>query len=291
MTDLGERTSMTHRWTIRQRTLDLTRRPLLMGILNVTPDSFSDGGLYFDHQAAIEHGEQLVAAGADILDVGGESTRPGATPVPTEEELRRVIPVITALAERISVPISVDTTKAIVAREAIAAGASIVNDISALRGDPQMLEVVRDLEAGVCVMHMKGTPQTMQQEAIYRDVVAEVMSFLESRCRELESAGIKRDHIAIDPGLGFAKTPLHNWQIISELQRFRTLGYPLIIGHSRKRFIREIVGNDPHSIVEATVGIGLLLAAAGTDILRVHDVKAMRQVLEVWRHGNLPAES
>lgn len=282
---------MTDRWTIRQRTLDLTRRPLLMGILNVTPDSFSDGGLYFDYRAAIEHGEQLVAEGADILDVGGESTRPSATPVPAEEELRRVIPVITALAERIPVPISVDTTKAIVAREAIAAGASIVNDISALRRDSQMLEVVREMGAGVCVMHMKGTPQTMQQEAIYLDVAAEVVTFLESRCRELELAGIKRDHIAIDPGLGFAKTPLHNWQIISELQKFRALGYPLIIGHSRKRFIREIVGNDPHSIVQATVGVGILLAAAGTDILRVHDVKAMRQVLDVCRHGDSPADS
>jgi len=276
---------MTDRWTVRNVTLDLTRRPLLMGILNVTPDSFSDGGLFFDHQAAIEHGQQLVAEGADILDIGGESSRPGAWPVSAEEELRRVIPVVTALAERVSVPISIDTSKAAVAREAIAAGASIVNDITALRGDPQMVEVVRDTGVGVCVMHMKGTPQTMQQEAVYRDVVAEVAGFLESRCRQLEMAGIKRDHIAIDPGLGFAKTPLHNWQIIAGLQRLRDLGYPLIIGHSRKRFLREIVGTDPRCILQATVGVGVLLAAAGIDVLRIHDVKAMRQVLDLWQRN------
>jgi len=276
---------MTDRWTVRNVTLDLTRRPLLMGILNVTPDSFSDGGLFFDHQAAIEHGQQLVAEGADILDIGGESSRPGAWPVSAEEELRRVIPVVTALAERVSVPISIDTSKAVVAREAIAAGASIVNDITALRGDPQMVEVVRDTGVGVCVMHMKGTPQTMQQEAVYRDVVAEVAGFLESRCRQLEMAGIKRDHIAIDPGLGFAKTPLHNWQIIAGLQRLRDLGYPLIIGHSRKRFLREIVGTDPRCILQATVGVGVLLAAAGIDVLRIHDVKAMRQVLDLWQRN------
>jgi dihydropteroate synthase len=276
---------MTDRWTVRNVTLDLTRRPLLMGILNVTPDSFSDGGLFFDHQAAIEHGQQLVAEGADILDIGGESSRPGAWPVSAEEELRRVIPVVTALAERVSVPISIDTSKAAVAREAIAAGASIVNDITALRGDPQMVEVVRDTGVGVCVMHMKGTPQTMQQEAVYRDVVAEVTGFLESRCRQLEMAGIKRDHIAIDPGLGFAKTPLHNWQIIAGLQRLRDLGHPLIIGHSRKRFLREIVGTDPRCILQATVGVGVLLAAAGIDVLRIHDVKAMRQTLDFWQRN------
>jgi len=274
---------MADRWTIRNKTLDLTRRPLLMGILNVTPDSFSDGGRFLDHQAAIEHGEQLVADGADILDIGGESTRPGASPVSVEEELRRVIPVVASLAERISIPISVDTSKAIVAREAIAAGASIINDVTALRGDPEMLSVVRDTGAGVCIMHMKGTPQTMQREAVYQDVAAEVMAFLLSRCRELESAGIPSDRIAIDPGLGFAKTPLHNWEVINGLQSLRALGYPLVIGHSRKRFIREIVGNDSQAILWATVGVGLLLAAGSTDILRIHDVRAMRDVLNLWK--------
>jgi dihydropteroate synthase len=148
-----------------------------------------------------------------------------------------------------------------------------------------MVEVVRDTGVGVCVMHMKGTPQTMQQEAVYRDVVAEVTGFLESRCRQLEMAGIKRDHIAIDPGLGFAKTPLHNWQIIAGLQRLRDLGYPLIIGHSRKRFLREVVGTDPRCILQATVGVGVLLAAAGIDVLRIHDVKAMRQTLDFWQRN------
>ncbi len=274
---------MADRWTIRNTVLDLTRRPLLMGILNVTPDSFSDGGQYFDHQAAIEHGEQLAAEGADILDIGGESTRPGAQPVPVEEELRRVIPVVETLAPRLSIPISIDTSKAKVAREAIAAGAAIVNDVTALRRDPNMVDVVRETGVGVCLMHMKGTPQTMQQEAVYEDVVSEVADFLVRRCRELESAGIPSDHLAIDPGLGFAKTPYHNWQIIQGLQKLRGLGYPLVIGHSRKRFIREIVGSDPQAILWGTVGVGLLLAAGGTDILRVHDVKAMRDALALWR--------
>ncbi len=275
---------MVDRWTIRNGTLDLTRRPLLMGILNVTPDSFSDGGRYFDHQAAIEHGEQLAAEGADILDIGGESTRPGAEPVPLEEELRRVIPVVEALAPRLSIPISIDTSKAMVARQAIIAGAAIVNDVTALRGDPDMVDVVRETGAGVCLMHMKGTPRTMQQEAVYEDVVSEVASFLLSRCRELESAGIPSDRLAIDPGLGlFAKTPHQNWQIIQGLQQLRSLGYPLVIGHSRKRFIREVVGNDFRSVLWGTVGVGLLLAAGGVDILRVHDVKAMREALALWR--------
>jgi len=254
-----------------------------MGILNVTPDSFSDGGRYFDHQAAIEHGEQLAAEGADILDIGGESTRPGAEPVPLEEELRRVIPVVEALAPRLSIPISIDTSKAMVARQAIIAGAAIVNDVTALRGDPDMVDVVRETGAGVCLMHMKGTPRTMQQEAVYEDVVSEVASFLLSRCRELESAGIPSDRLAIDPGLGFAKTPHQNWQIIQGLQQLRSLGYPLVIGHSRKRFIREVVGNDFRSVLWGTVGVGLLLAAGGVDILRVHDVKAMREALALWR--------
>lgn len=274
---------MAERWTVRNTTLDLTRRPLLMGILNVTPDSFSDGGRFFDRQAAIDHGQQLAAEGADILDVGGESTRPGALPVSAEEELRRVIPVIASLAERVSIPISVDTSKAIVAREAVAAGAAIINDVTALRGDSGMLDVVRETGAGVCIMHMKGTPQTMQQEAVYEDVVAEVTTFLLSRCGELESAGISPDRIAIDPGLGFAKTPLHNWEIINGLQKLRSLGYPVVIGHSRKRFIREIVGNDPQAILWATVGVGLLLAAGGADILRIHDVRPMREVLNLWK--------
>ncbi len=162
-------------------------------------------------------------------------------------------------------------------------GYTIVNDVTALRRDPNMVDVVRETGVGVCLMHMEGTPQTMQQEAVYEDVVSEVADFLVRRCRELESAGIPSDHLAIDPGLGFAKTPYHNWQIIQGLQKLRGLGYPLVIGHSRKRFIREIVGSDPQAILWGTVGVGLLLAAGGTDILRVHDVKAMRDALALWR--------
>ncbi|WP_297034337.1 dihydropteroate synthase [Thermogutta sp.] len=270
-------------WSLRSRTLSLARRPLLMGILNVTPDSFSDGGLYLDASAAIERGLQLAEEGADIIDVGGESTRPGAQPVSPQEELRRVLPVITALAERVSVPLSIDTSKAVVAREALAAGVQIVNDVTALRGDPKMLDVVAEFQPGVCLMHMRGTPQTMQQHAVYQDVVAEVRGFLQERCEALEKAGIPREKLAIDPGLGFAKTPQHNWQIIAGIQRFRELGYPLVVGHSRKRFIREITGEEARRVMEGTLGVSLLLAAAEVDILRVHDVGITRRLLEWLR--------
>ncbi|MGB9687463.1 dihydropteroate synthase [Thermogutta sp.] len=271
-------------WSLRSMTLSLARRPLLMGILNVTPDSFSDGGRYLEPSAAIDRGLQLVEEGADIIDVGGESTRPGAQPVSPQEELRRVLPVITALAERVSVPLSIDTSKAVVAREALAAGVQIVNDVTALRGDPQMLEVVAEFQPGLCLMHMRGTPQTMQQEAVYQDVAAEVRGFLQERCAALEKAGIPREKLAIDPGLGFAKTPQHNWQIIGAIQRFRELGYPLVVGHSRKRFIREITGEEARSVMEGTLGVSLLLAAAGVDILRVHDVGVTRRLLAWVRH-------
>lgn len=268
-------------WSLRTTELRFTRRPLLMGVLNVTPDSFSDGGKYFEKSAAVERGLQLAEEGADIIDIGGESTRPGAEPVPATEELRRVIPVIEALGQRLRIPLSIDTSKAVVAREALAAGAQIVNDVTALRGDPEMLQIVAQGQPGVCLMHMRGTPRTMQAEAVYQDVVGEVLDFLQARCRELEAAGIPKEKLAIDPGLGFAKTPQHNWQIIAHLRRFRTLGYPLVIGHSRKRFIRQITGEDLHRVVAGTVGVSLLLAAAGVEVLRVHDVAATRKALEL----------
>ncbi|ASV72868.1 Dihydropteroate synthase [Thermogutta terrifontis] len=273
-------------WSLRSTTLSLARRPLLMGILNVTPDSFSDGGLYLEPSAAIERGLQLAEEGADIIDVGGESTRPGAQPVSLKEELRRVLPVITALVERVSVPLSIDTSKAVVAREALAAGVQIVNDVTALRGDPTMLEVVTEFQPGVCLMHMRGTPQTMQQQAVYQDVVEEVRGFLRERCEALKKAGIPEEKLAIDPGLGFAKTPQHNWQIIGSIQRFRELGYPLVVGHSRKRFIREITGAEARKVIEGTLGVSLLLAAAGVDILRIHDVGITRRLLDwLWKES------
>lgn len=270
-------------WSLRTIELPFTTRPLLMGVLNVTPDSFSDGGKYFETSAAIQRGLQLAEEGADIIDIGGESTRPGAEPVPATEELRRVIPVIEALGRRLRIPLSIDTSKALVAREALAAGAEIVNDVTALRGDPEMLQIVAQWQPGLCLMHMRGTPQTMQREVVYQDVVAEVLAFLRARCRELEAAGIPKEKLAIDPGLGFAKTPQHNWQIIANIQRFREAGYPLVIGHSRKRFIREITGENFPRVVAGTVGVSLLLAAAGVEVLRVHDVAATRKALDLLR--------
>lgn len=276
---------MPDRWIIRGGALDLTQRPLLMAIINVTPDSFSDGGQFFDLRAAIAHGQRLADEGAAILDVGGESTRPGAEPVPLDEELRRVLPVVEALANTLDVPISIDTCKAAVARQAIAAGARIINDVTALRGDPDMLQVAAETAAGVCLMHMKGTPRTMMREITYTDVVREVAFFLQQRCEELVAAGIARDRLAVDPGLGFAKTAEHNWQLISRLQELRAIGYPLVVGHSRKRFIRQIVGENPQAILTGTVGVGLLLAAGGVDILRVHDVRPLRAALDAVRQA------
>lgn len=277
---------MPDRWIIRGGSLDLRRRPLLMAIINVTPDSFSDGGQFFDLRAAIAHGQRLAEEGAAILDVGGESTRPGAEPVPLAEELRRVLPVVETLANTVEVPISIDTCKAAVARQAIDAGARIINDVTALRGDPDMLQVAVETAAGVCLMHMKGTPRTMMREVTYTDVVREVALFLQQRCDELAAAGIPRDRLAIDPGLGFfAKTVEHNWQLISRLQELRAIGYPLVVGHSRKRFIRQIVGEDPQAILTGTVGVGLLLAAGGVDILRVHDVRPLRSALDAVRQA------
>lgn len=267
-------------WALRDKTLAIDRRPLLMGILNVTPDSFSDGGRYFDRSAAIDRGLELAEQGADIIDIGGESTRPGAAPVDALEELRRVIPVVQTLSESVAVPISVDTSKAEVAREALAAGAQIINDVTALRGDPEMMHVVLKFQPGVCLMHMKGTPQTMQELAQYEDVVGEVREFLRQRCHAVEQAGLAREKLAIDPGLGFAKSPQHNWQILGQLRSFQELGYPLVVGHSRKRFIRDITGSDPLAIRFGTLGVSILLAAAGVDILRVHDVALTRKALE-----------
>lgn len=276
---------MPDRWIIRGGSLDLRQRPLLMAIINVTPDSFSDGGQFFDLRAAIAHGQRLAEEGAAILDVGGESTRPGAEPVPLAEELRRVLPVVETLAHTVDVPISIDTCKAVVARQAIDAGARIINDVTALRGDPDMLQVAVETAAGVCLMHMKGTPRTMMREVTYTDVVREVALFLQQRCDELAAAGIPRDRLAIDPGLGFAKTAEHNWQLISGLQELRAIGFPLVVGHSRKRFIRQIVGEDPQAILTGTVGVGLLLAAGGVDILRVHDVRPLRSALNAVRQA------
>ena len=269
-------------WQLRTRRLEFGPIPLLMGIVNVTPDSFYDGGKYFDPKAAVDHALQLVAEGADLLDIGGESTRPYATPVPLAEELRRVIPVVAEVASQVDVPISIDTYKAQVAREAIAAGAEVVNDITALRGDPEMLAVVAESGAGVCLMHMQGTPQTMQDAPFYEDVLREVRDFLSSVRDRTVAAGVSADRIALDPGIGFGKRLEHNLALLRGMETFHQLGCPLLVGPSRKRFIGELAGDMQADRLPGTIATVLSLAMKGVQIIRVHDVGAVRQALRVF---------
>ena len=257
--------------------------PRIMGIVNVTPDSFSDGGRYLGTAAAVAHGQQLAADGAAVLDIGGESTRPGATPVSEEEELRRVIPVITALASSVQIPLSIDTMKARVAREALQAGATIVNDVSGLLADPMMESVCAASDCGVIVMHMKGTPQTMQFDPYYDDVVAEVRSFFESRLRDLTAAGIAAERIMFDPGIGFGKTAEHNLQLLSHVADLRVVQRPLLIGHSRKKFLKKLLGREVDERSSGTLGVALALAAQGVELIRVHDVASLQDALVAWR--------
>ena len=254
--------------------------PLIMGIVNVTPDSFSDGGLYAGHDAAVRHARTLIAEGADIIDIGGESTRPGAAPVPIEEERARILGVIEALAG-CPVPISVDTRKPELMREAIAAGASFVNDISALEA-PGALDAVAKTEAAVCLMHKQGEPQAMQQNPSYADVVSEVRDYLARRIAAAREAGISPERIVIDPGFGFGKTYEHNLALIRALGSFTTLGVPVLAGVSRKAMLGRITGRSADARVYASVAAALFAAARGARILRVHDVLATRDALAVW---------
>ncbi len=270
---------MLDRWKLRTQTLVVGKIPLLMGIVNVTPDSFSDGGRFLEPAAAVDHALRLADEGADLLDIGGQSTRPGSAPVEPDEELRRVLPVIAALAEQTTVPISIDTDKAIVAREALAAGAEAINDITALTGDADMLPTAVDNGCGVCAMHMQGTPRTMQQEPVYDDVVEEVFQYLRERRAALTAAGIQQSRIALDPGIGFGKTTEHNLALLSNARRFHALGCPLLFGPSRKRFIGEVLGNSAADRTAGTIGVALSLARQGVQILRVHDVAAVRDAL------------
>lgn len=261
-------------------------RTLVMGVLNVTPDSFSDRGKFLDVDRAVEHAREMARAGADIIDVGGESTRPGAMPVSAEEELRRVLPVIERLPGLL---VSVDTTKAAVAERALAAGARIVNDISALRSDPRMIDVVRNAGAGVVLMHRQGTPQTMQQSPHYEDVVAEVRSFLAERMAFAESHGLKKSQIAVDPGIGFGKTVAHNLQLLAHLSEFGVLGCSLLVGPSRKSFIGQVLGPTSevgrgHETDERLWGTAATVAwavAQGAQVVRVHDVAEMTDVVRM----------
>jgi dihydropteroate synthase len=252
----------------------------LMGVVNVTPDSFSDGGLYLDPALAIEHGRELEAAGADILDVGGESTRPGAEEVGVEEELRRVVPVIQGL-EGVKAQISVDTSKAAVAAAALDAGAEIVNDVTALRGDSEMAALCADRGVTVVLMHMLGSPRTMQENPVYADVVADVKAFLAERVEVATAAGIAEERIWLDPGIGFGKTAEHNLELLRRLGELRELGRPLVIGTSRKSFIGRVDGSHAGERLGGTIASSVLAAAEGAAVLRVHDVAEVRQAMAV----------
>jgi len=271
-----------NQWQLRSRTLELPRRPLVMGIVNVTPDSFSDGGQFLDVGAAVDHALQLVADGAELLDIGGESTRPYSEPVTVEQELQRVLPVIEHVSDRVLIPVSIDTSKAAVARAAIQAGAEIINDVTGLEGDPEMVRVALDTSAGVCVMHMQGTPQTMQDNPTYGDVVAEVCDYLQQRRDALVAAGIARERICLDPGIGFGKTHEHNITLMAQCDEFHTLGCPLLVGHSRKGFLGKLIGDKEADRTYATIGAALSLAVQGVQIVRVHDVRAVREALAAF---------
>lgn len=258
-----------------------SRRALVMGILNVTPDSFSDGGLYYERDAAVARAEEMAGEGADIIDVGGESTRPGAEPVPEEEQVRRVVPVIEAIARRLETPISIDTSRAAVARRALDAGAQIINDVTALRDDPMMAPLAAERGAPVVLMHMKGTPRTMQIDPTYEDVVREVVSFLHERIEAAVSQGVRREQIVVDPGFGFGKTLEHNLELLRRLDELASLGAPILVGTSRKSMLGQILSVGPRDRVfgmAATVAVAL---ERGVEMVRVHDVRAAVHVAKV----------
>ncbi len=256
-------------------------RPLIMGVLNVTPDSFSDGGRFAGRESAIAHARRLVADGADIIDVGGESTRPGAEPVPLDEELERVIPVIAALHTEVDVAVSVDTSKPEVMRAAVAAGAGMINDVNGLRA-PGAMDVAAGSGAAVCVMHMQGSPRSMQKQPQYRDVVAEVVAFLSGQTEALLARGVASDRIVLDPGFGFGKTLEHNIALFRGLSALAALGYPVLVGVSRKSLIGSLLGNRPVTDrLMGSVAAAMLAAHAGASILRVHDVRETADSLAI----------
>lgn len=270
-------------WKLRTRSLEFSDLPCIMGIVNVTPDSFSDGGHYFTPNMAIEHALRLEDEGADILDFGGESTRPFSQPVTTDDELRRIVPVLEALLGRVAIPISIDTSKSEVARAAIGLGAEIINDVTGLEHDPEMIEVAVNSNVGVCAMHMQGTPQTMQNDPTYTDVVTEIYSYLAARDAALLSAGIAPERICLDPGIGFGKTHEHNLELVRASGKFLTLNRPILVGHSRKGFIGKLIGNKDVDRAAGTLGVTLSLARQGIQIVRVHDVQATRHALATFQ--------
>ena len=269
-------------WKVAGQTIDLSDNALLMGVLNVTPDSFSDGGQFFTTEQAVEHGLRMAADGAQIIDVGGESTRPGAVPVSIDEELGRVLPVIRKLRDKISAFISIDTTKAPVALAALEAGASIVNDVSGGRADPEMMKVAAKKKAAFVVMHMQGTPQTMQMNPRYDDVVADVVDFFRQQYACALESSIDSMAIAFDPGIGFGKTVEHNLELLANLGRLRIHDHPLVVGVSRKSFLGKIIGStDINDRLGPTIAFTALLRQRGANVLRVHDVKENAAALRV----------
>jgi dihydropteroate synthase len=265
----------------KDRLIEFIDRPLIMGVVNVTPDSFFDGGRYLDAEAAVSHAVRLVEEGADLLDVGAESTRPGADVVSEAEELRRAIPVVAAIARAVTVPISIDTSKASVARAALDAGAVLVNDVTALRGDPAMVDVVAQTGAGIVLMHMHGTPRTMQQTPYYDDVVAEISEFFEDRIRFAMAHGIVRRQIILDPGIGFGKLLEHNLALLARLRRFTLFECPLLVGVSQKGFLGQLLDRPVRERQWGTAAAVAMAVDRGAGILRVHDVSAMKDVVQV----------
>jgi dihydropteroate synthase len=279
MNDTSQRASF---WQLRKRRIEFSNQPALMGIVNVTPDSFSDGGQFDNAAAAVDHALQLANDGAAILDIGGESTRPYAAEVSTQEELDRVIPVIERLAKQTTVPISIDTSSAAVARAAIAAGAEIINDVTGLTNDSEMPNVAASTNVGVCVMHMQGTPQTMQDNPQYNDVVTEIHGYLQARLAQLSKQGIEQSRICLDPGIGFGKSHHHNLQLLKSCHQFHAIGAPLLVGHSRKGFIAHVLDDRECERTSGTIGTSIALAIQGVQILRVHDVAEVRRALTMF---------
>jgi len=261
--------------------LNLRRRAHIMGILNVTPDSFSDGGVFFDKDSAVEHALEMESQGADMIDIGGESTRPGSKAVSADEECERVIPVIRTVTKRVKIPVSIDTSKSEVAKRALDCGAVIVNDITGLRKDPRTARVAQRYKAAVVLMHMKGTPRTMQKSPRYKDLIPEITSGLRQSVKIAKGAGISDDRIVVDPGIGFGKGPEHNLSVLKRLREFKSLGYPVIVGPSRKSFIGKISGAAVGDRIFGTSAAVALAIQNGADIVRVHDVKEMRQVVQI----------
>ena len=270
-----------HRFVMRERILELGQRTRIMGILNVTPDSFYDGGRYADPSMALDQALCMVQQGVDLIDVGGESTRPGSMQVDDQEEMRRVLPIIERLCESCPVPISIDTSKAQVAEEALKAGAVLVNDVTGLTGDEHMLDVVLSRDAGLCIMHIQGRPRTMQENPCYGDVFQEVQQFLLSQAKTAVERGLPEDHILLDPGIGFGKTLEHNLTLMARCGELGEGRFPVLIGPSRKSFIGVLLDLPVEQRLEGTLGAVVASAARGAHLVRVHDVQAARQALDV----------